>query len=396
MIVIGLISGTSFDAIEGAAAKLDTVGDELTLTPLGARSRPYDDALRTAIASALPPAPTSAEEICRLDTLIGQAFAEAAASVNRELCDGRAEVIVSHGQTLFHWVEGGKARGTLQLGQPAWIAERTNVPVVSDLRSRDVAAGGHGAPLVAMFDALVLAGSQHRRAAVNLGGIANVTIVDPSGEAIAYDTGPGNALIDSYVGHVTQGADRIDNGGERAGRGRVVPALLRSLLGDPYFGAPAPKSTGKELFNLSFVKRALDPLPDLSDDDVVATLTELTALTVARELEDRTVADAVVSGGGVLNDTLMLSLQRLAPSVRVVTTEEWGIAPSAKEAYAFALLGYLTLHGLPGTISSCTGASHESMLGTIVPGRAPLVLPAPFDRPPSKVTIAAEEAITQA
>jgi anhydro-N-acetylmuramic acid kinase len=200
------MSGTSFDAIEAAAAQLRLEGETLVMRPLGSRSTPYDTELRTALASALPPAATSAEVVCKLDTRLGQAFAAAAAETAEELCDGRADLVVSHGQTVFHWVEGGRALGTLQLGQPAWIAERTGSPVVSDLRSRDVAAGGQGAPLVSLFDVLLLGRGPETRAALNLGGIANLTIVPAGGSALAFDVGPANALIDAAVVHLSGGS----------------------------------------------------------------------------------------------------------------------------------------------------------------------------------------------
>ncbi len=209
MRVIGLMSGTSYDAIDAAAADLRLDGDQLVLTPLGLLSQPYSDELRAAVAASLPPASTTMEQVCRLDTGIGQAFADVARQAVEQLCGGHADLIVSHGQTMFHWVDGGSVRGTLQLGQPAWIAEATGTSVVSDLRSRDVAAGGQGAPLVSILDVLWLRGRSGVPIALNLGGIANITVVH--GEPVAFDTGPANALIDAVVAELT---------GRRVRRGR--------------------------------------------------------------------------------------------------------------------------------------------------------------------------------
>lgn len=175
MRVIGLMSGTSYDAIDAAAADLSLAGDSLVLEPLGMVSQAYDEELRDALAAALPPGATSLAEVCRLDTEIGRAFAAAAVRADRELCDGSAELVASHGQTVYHWTDGGKVHGTLQLGQPAWIAEATGLPVVADFRPRDIAAGGQGAPLVSLVDLLWLRGRPGTPVALNLGGIANLT-----------------------------------------------------------------------------------------------------------------------------------------------------------------------------------------------------------------------------
>jgi len=198
MRVVGIISGTSHDGIDVAAADVELYEGEVVLRPLGAVEVEYTAELRRRIATTLPPAQTSYEQVCRLDTELGQAFATAAERGLAQLCDGYADLVVSHGQTMYHWVDDdGQARGTLQLGQPAWIAERTGVPVVSDLRSRDIVCGGHGAPLVSIFDVLLLGAGRTPRGALNLGGIANLTAVTPQADPLAYDIGPANALIDA-------------------------------------------------------------------------------------------------------------------------------------------------------------------------------------------------------
>ena len=388
--VVGIISGTSFDAIETAAADLRLEDDVVVLRPLGSRSVPYDPGLRAAVAEALPPAATSAGEVCMLDTRLGRAFAEAAAEAAGAFCGGQADLVVSHGQTIFHWVEGERALGTLQLGQPAWIAARTGSPVVSDLRSRDIAEGGHGAPLVSIFDILLLGSGERRRAALNLGGIANLTVVpggDAGDPAFAFDVGPANALLDAAVEYLTDGFETYDHDGRRAARGEVQEGLLRSLLAEPYYGLGPPKSTGKELFNLPYLLERLEPFGDIEADDLVATVTALTSRTVADALQSYDVPEVVASGGGTSNPTLMGMLQEDAKEVRLRTIEDWGIPSGAKEAYAFALMGFLSVHGLPSNVPSCTGARSAVVLGSITPGRSPLVLPDPVPRAPGHLRI---------
>jgi len=383
MRVAGLMSGTSMDAIDAAAADIELRGDVLELRPLGSLRKPYPDDLREELAAALA-GPTTLAAVCRLDTRIGQAFAELAAAAAERF---GAELIASHGQTLFHWVEGEQVAGTLQAGQPAWIAERTGLPVVADLRPRDVAAGGQGAPLVALFDALWLAGRPGVPAALNLGGIANLTVVPPAGAAgvagaaraagaagagaagaagapIAFDVGPGNALLDAAARRFT-GAP-YDAGGRLAAAGRVLPGLLERLLADPYYARPAPKSTGKEHFNAAYLDAEGRP------EDVLATLTRLTARTVADAARRHSVTEVIASGGGVRNPALMQALAEELGATTLTTSDALGIPAQDKEAYAFAVLGYLTFHGLPGTLPSATGARHASVLGSITPGVAHL------------------------
>ncbi|MEV7139727.1 anhydro-N-acetylmuramic acid kinase [Streptomyces tauricus] len=424
MRVIGLMSGTSYDAIDVAAADLRLDGSDLLLRPLGTVTEPYESGLREALAAALPPAATTLAEVCRLDTHIGQAFAGAAVRAQYELCDGAAELIASHGQTVFHWTDEGHVRGTLQIGQPAWIAEATGLPVVADFRPRDIAAGGQGAPLVSLVDLLWLRGRPGTPVALNLGGIANLTAPDGT----AFDTGPAGALIDAAVRRST-GRD-FDADGALAARGTVHEPLLRRLLDEPYYARPAPKTTGKELFHEGYLRAALaDFAPSagedvpLRDEDVVATLTRLTARTVAdavrslntggppgatasphttgprstadvrrtpearRALDARRTPDAqpapeahhipatrpvtevIASGGGTRNPVLMAMLRAELRGVPVRLSDGLGLPAAAKEAYAFAVLGFLTVHGLTGTDPRSTGARHARVLGSLTPGR---------------------------
>jgi anhydro-N-acetylmuramic acid kinase len=366
--VIGLMSGTSHDAVDAAACELRLAGDTLVLTPLGHLSVPYPTALRADLVAALPPASTTLETVCRLDTGVGQAFAEVAARADAELCDGRADLVVSHGQTVFHWApDDGNVRGTLQIGEPAWIAEATGLPVVFGLRTRDVAAGGQGAPLVGLFDALWLAGRPGTTVALNLGGIANVTVLPATGGApLAFDTGPACALLDAATRHVTGGRLMFDADGALAAQGQVHPDLLARLLDEPHYARPAPKSTGKELFNLGYLLDHLGPAAPTAED-LLATLVALTARTVADAVR-RTATEVVASGGGTRNPVLMAALREELPGVAVRTSDELGVPSQAKEALAFAVLGWHTWHGLPGVLRGATGARHPSVLGSVTPG----------------------------
>ena len=272
-----MLSGTSADGLDVAVADLEAVGGVVTLRPVHAETTPLPEVLRRQALAVLPPATTTAAALCRLDTDFGRFCADAAAGVVER---HGGDLIASLGQTVFHWVEDGAARGTLQVGQPAWIAEATGVPVVSDLRARDVAAGGHGAPLASTLDALWLRGPQPR-AALNLGGIANLTVVPgPGGPVVGYDTGPANCLLDLVAARASGGSDRYDADGRLAAAGRVDRPLLDRMLADPYFAQKPPKSTGRERFTAGWLDQALAGAR-VTDADLAATLVELTARSVA-------------------------------------------------------------------------------------------------------------------
>jgi anhydro-N-acetylmuramic acid kinase len=383
VIVIGLMSGTSMDGIDVAAADLLLEAGVLSLSPLAHNTIAYSPELRSALGAALPPAATTAEAWCRLDNLVGQEFAAAATSLGIE-----PEFVVSHGQTMFHWVMDGRVGGTLQIGNPAWIAEAAGAPVLSDLRSADVAAGGQGAPLVGLFDVLLLGGATRPRAALNLGGIANLTVVAPGVPPVAFDAGPANALLDAAVERLSGGSERHDHHGRRAARGRVDEVLLAALLDDPYYDQPPPKTTGKERFHLAYLDAALARLPaPPGDDDLCATITAHVAEVVAAACRRHGVKEVIASGGGTWNTTLMDVLaDRLAPAA-LRTIDDLGLPSDAKEAYAFATLGFLSVHGLPGTLPSLTGARHPVVLGTLTAGPRPLLRSPEAVAPPAQLVI---------
>ncbi|RRO16231.1 anhydro-N-acetylmuramic acid kinase [Saccharopolyspora rhizosphaerae] len=381
--VVGLLSGTSMDGIDVAVADLRLDGESIELRPLGEETCHYPTDLREELRLALPPGDLDAEALCRLDTRVGQAFADAART-GAELAGGSADFVASLGQTLFHWVDGGQARGTLQIGQPAWIAEATGLPVISDLRARDVAAAGHGAPLAGVLDALWLAGddSQGTQVALNIGGIANITVVGGS-RPLAYDTGPGNALIDLAAQQRTGRPQDTD--GALAATGTVHGDLLKLLLADEYYRLPAPKSTGKEHFGSAYLTRVLQELGEpVSDGDLLATLTELTARTIADACRAEGAGRVVVAGGGVHNPVLLTALRR-SLDVPVLVSDELGMPADSKEALLTALLGFLTWHGLPGNTPGTTGAVGPRILGSITPGATGLRLPEPATTQPRRL-----------
>jgi len=367
--VIGLISGTSMDAVDVAVGDFALDGPTVVLEPVAHGEHPFPADLRT------PPA--GARDVCALDTRLGQVFAEAARP-------HRADLVASLGQTVHHWVRDGRCLGTLQVGHPAWIAEATGLPVVADFRVRDVAAGGQGAPLASTLDALWLAGLPGA-VALNLGGIANITRITPGG-VVACDTGPGNALLDAAMTALSGGLRRQDTDGGFAARGRVRAELLDRLLADPYYALPAPKSTGKEHFDLAYLERVSAGLT-MPAEDLLATLTELTARTVADGCAGA--STVIGSGGGMRNPVLVDSLRRRVPLRR---SDDLGLPADGKEAYLAALLGFLTWHGLPANVPAATGAAGPRVLGSITPGRGPLRLPAPVGGPVTGLRIGGHRA----
>jgi len=387
--VVGLISGTSHDAVDVAVADFEQRDDTLHARMLGTGALPYPDDLRALLVSALPPAKVGMDVVCELDTRLGQFFADAAAGAITDA--GGADLICSHGQTVYHWIgPDGLALGGLQLAQPAWLAARTGLPVVSDLRSADIAAGGQGAPLAALMDEWLLAGVGSRPVAVNLGGIANISVPEVAGRAgSGYDVGPANALLDAAVVRSTGGARRFDADGLLASSARVDEVVLADLLAEPFYARSAPKSTGKELFHAGYLDRT-PGLRALDVADQLATLAELTARTVVRAIQDAEADVAVFAGGGVRNLLVMQRIRELLDDVIVLTYGELGVDPDAKEALLFAMLGWLTWHGMPGASPIYTGASRPVVLGSVTPG-ADGRWPVPRDpsRPPIRRMIVA-------
>lgn len=387
MKIIGMISGTSFDGIDVVCCDFRQVDDVIEVKQIGFNSLEYSADLHEMIADSMPPHSVDMERVCVLDTLIGQAFSKAAQAAILEF-SFQPDLIVSHGQTLFHWIDSKhKAKGTLQLGEPSWIAEATSVPVLSHIRSRDVAAGGHGAPLVSILDQLLLGQSDKPEGALNLGGISNITIAGKSVVPMAYDIGPANGLLDAAIYAYSNGKVSFDEDGKLAAAGTVDADLLNAFLDEPYYSLLAPKSTGKELFHLPYLIERAGPVHSWNIENLMATLLELTVETVAREVEKNSLNKLYIAGGGSANPVMMKRMQERLTQCEILSISELGIDPRAKESLTFALIGFLTLHGLPGQIPSCTGASGERILGSLTPGVHPLQIPPASKTKPTRIRV---------
>lgn len=368
------MSGTSLDGVDAALVEIDSEDDRLGAHVEAFLSVPYDDQQRQAIRMALSGGP---KELCRLNVQLGEWFADAARQLLGDAGVEAAEVaaVGSHGQTVWHEPPTANQPGaTLQLGEPAVLAERLGVPVISDFRARDVAAGGHGAPLVPIVDRLLFSVPGAWRALQNIGGIANVAFLPPTESdetLIAFDTGPGVAVIDAVVRLLTDGAELYDVDGRRAAAGQISDELLSTLLDDDYFREGWPKSTGRERYGDAYARALIRQGRELGlrDDDLVATATALTAQSIAGAygLSKVQPDECIVSGGGTRNPTLMQMLaEHLAP-IPITDLSVLGWDPDAKEAAAFAILAHLFQTGTPGNVPSVTGAAGPRILGKLTP-----------------------------
>jgi anhydro-N-acetylmuramic acid kinase len=377
----GLLSGTSMDGAD--AILLEVTGTDpfhLEWRVVAFHSEPWSPGMREGIREACRAG--DARRLGELHIALGEAFAR----VFLELLEGAGvppggvAVVGSHGQTVWHEPPTGEGRGySLQLGDPATLAERTGIPVVHDFRSRDLAAGGHGAPLVPWPDRMLLHRPGVGRALQNLGGMGNVTFLPASGaleEVVAFDTGPGVALLDAAAFRASGGAQSFDVDGRRAARGQADLGLLEALLEDPFFHMPPPRTTGREHFGDEFLDGVVArAAPDGEEawDDLLATLTLLPAESVVRAYADHLpsqgVDEVVLAGGGASNPALVAALSRgLAPLPVRVGTDALGIDPDAREAAAFALLAWAHLRGIPGNVPGATGAAGPRVLGSFTPG----------------------------
>jgi anhydro-N-acetylmuramic acid kinase len=351
------MSGTSLDGIDVAIVEIR--GGRVRT--VGFQSTPYPEAVRAAILAVSNTGTTTAA-ISRLNFRLGELYARAIQKVVRR--HGAVELIGCHGQTIYH--EGG--RNTLQIGEAAVVAERTGVPVVADFRPRDIAAGGQGAPLVPYVDYLLLRDRRRTRVALNLGGIGNITMI-PAGAApeqvAAFDTGPGNMVIDALVREHTAGRQNFDRGGRIAAQGNVDRPLLDDLLRDPYYQRKPPKSAGREQYGAEFIARLKQSR--LPMEDLIATATVLTAATVAIGIRQyvKGPADLIVSGGGAHNPQILAHLAAYLPEVTIATSSDYGIDVDAKEAIAFAVLAHETWRGKASNLPSATGARRAVVLGKI-------------------------------
>ncbi len=372
MLYLGLISGTSADGIDAVLVRFDE-SQSLRTTLIAARTYAYAPDLRARLLALMHADSLPVDDFGVLDAEVGEAFAAAATRLVEEAGVDRREVraIGSHGQTVRHrpWLTHPF---TLQIGDPNRIAERTGICTVADFRRRDIAAGGQGAPLVCALHAALFADAHEARAILNLGGIANYTLLAPGMPVRGFDTGPANCLLDGWtLRHLGQPRDE---GGAFAASGAVVEALLQSMLADDYFARPLPKSTGREHFHLAWLDAHLAQHPGLAPADVQATLLALSARSIAFALRAHAPAAArvIACGGGVHNAALMAALATELASVlghvcALETTAQHGLDPDFVEATAFAWLARQTLAGLPGNCVDVTGAAGPRVLGAIYP-----------------------------
>ena len=376
MRIAGIMSGTSLDGID--VAVVDVRGREQIRVP-AFHTTPYPERVREALLGASN-AETHTATIARLNFLLGELYADALKRTcsHASIPLDSVELIGCHGQTIYHESTPAKflrfeVASTLQIGEAAVIAERTGIPVVSDFRPRDMAAGGMGAPLVPFVDYLLFHHARTNRVALNIGGIANLTTV-PAGakhrHVIAFDTGPGNMVIDALVAKHTEGQQSFDRDGRIARTGMISDELLRELSRDRYYWAKPPKSAGREQYGAAFVERLL--ASGLSLPDLIATATALTAATISFGIDryvrpNMDLNELIVSGGGAHNSEIMAQLAALLPGVAVCTSSDYGIDVDAKEAIAFALLAYETWRQRPSNLPSATGAAHPVILGKITP-----------------------------
>ena len=362
---VGLMSGTSADGIDAALVQFDDRGRCRFVDGL---THPWNPALRERlIALGQGQEPSGLDELGDLDARIGLAFADATTALLRQrgITAVQVRAIGSHGQTVRHR-PAAPVPFTLQLGDPSRIAEATGITTVADFRRRDVAAGGQGAPLMPAFHLAMLGSSDVDRAVLNLGGIANLTLLPVSGDVRGFDTGPANALCDAWCQRHT--GQPYDAGGRLASSGCIDLSLLERLASDPWFAAAPPKSTGREQFHLDWVQTHLEGR-DLSVADVQATLLELTALTVCDALQATLprCSQLLVCGGGVRNTYLMSRLQARLPGIDVTCISRVGLDPDYVEAMGFAWLARQVLHGQPGNLPAVTGAAGHRLLGAIYP-----------------------------
>jgi len=382
-VVVGLMSGTSVDAIDAVLVRITGLAPSARIEKIRFGSYPFPEEIRTRINTLFDKDKARIEEICHLDFVLGELFAAAANRVIEDagMTNDQVDVIAAAGQTIWHrprptseestasvsWIGKPVAtRSTLAIGQAVVIAERTGILTVGDLRVRDVAAGGHGAPLVAYFDWAQLRDAKKARAMQNIGGIANVTYVPPGAEladVVAFDTGPGNMIIDALVYILSDGTETFDRGGARAARGNINSEILEWCMADPYFQLNPPKTTGRERFGRQYARRLVDRFAGTPFDDLIATATAFTARSIADAYHSfigRKVDEVIIAGGGAKNPTLLRMLRERLPECDISVYEHL----QEKEAMAMALIANDSLGGLPTNVPSATGGA-PAILGKI-------------------------------
>ena len=384
--VIGLMSGTSCDGIDACLVKITGNGLSTKVDIIGFETYPYENKIRELIFEASCKETGTVDKICQLDFTLGKLFADAAGQIAAKMSIPLSEIDIvgSHGQTIYH-VSSLKesndkvVRSTLQIGEPSVIAQETGVTTVADFRTRDIAAGGEGAPLTPYADLVLFGKDGVGRAMQNIGGISNVTFLPADGnikEIIAFDNGPGNMIIDRFAEIITDGKLKYDKNGEFASRGRLNQDLLERLCTHPYLSTPPPKSTGREDFGIQFSDNLYKELRQDNIDvyDAIATITAFTAKSISDSYKRfiqpcYKIDEVIISGGGVSNPVLCQFLEDYLVDISVSAVDDFGIPSDAKEALAFAILANETVSGNPCNVPSATGAKESVVLGKILPGR---------------------------
>lgn len=378
MRVAGLMSGTSVDGVD--VAVVDITKQKVNL--LAFDVFPYPNALRREILRLCRPETALLDNICHYNFVLGEVFADAII----KLCSKSGisldsiDLVGSHGQTIYHNPRGKrysktKIRSTLQIGEPSVIAHRTSITTVADFRPRDMAAGGEGAPLVPYADYILFGRNRSSRAVQNIGGIANVTFLPcccKQDDIVAFDTGPGNMVIDGIIRLISGNSRRFDSGGNMAAKGTVNKRLLNEMLRHPFLRRRPPKSTGREEFGQSFSSRIYKQATGkgIANDDIMATVTAFTAKSIAKAYHKFLPAlpeEVILCGGGSRNNTLVEMLRSELPDAKMLTTNDFGISVDAKEAVSFAVLAWATIKGLTNNVPGVTGAEQPVIMGKIIP-----------------------------
>jgi anhydro-N-acetylmuramic acid kinase len=382
MLVLGMMSGTSADGIDVALARISGAPPFLRTRLLAHTTLKLPAAVRAEILRVAEQQPIPAGELSQLNFRLGEIFAEGALAAcgKFRVAPRRVALIGSHGQTIFHQGAPAKYLGratasTLQVGEPSVIAARTGITTVADFRTADVAVGGQGAPLVPFADYVLYRHAKFGRVSLNLGGIANLTVIPASAkpaQVFAFDTGPANMVIDALVAKFSEGRQRFDRNAELAARGRSIPALLDELLREPYLRIAPPKSTGRECFGRGYVESliALGHHHSAKPNDLIRAATIFTGLSVVDALNrfvltKHKIEQLIVSGGGTKNPLILAQIAAALPAIEILPSSQLGVPEDAKEAYAFALLAYETFHQRASSIPSATGARHPAILGKI-------------------------------
>jgi anhydro-N-acetylmuramic acid kinase len=387
MLVLGMMSGTSADGIDVALARISGSPPKLSAKLEGHHHVAFPAPVRKAILDLANGRPTTAAEISQLNFLLGEEFARAAISACKSwrVPLRRVSLIGSHGQTVYHqgapspFLNYPRLSSTLQIGEPSVIAERTGVTTIADFRPADMAAGGQGAPLVPFVDYLLHRHPTRGRVALNIGGIANVTVIPAHAkqkDVLAFDTGPGNMIVDALVEQFTRGRSHYDKDSQMALRGRLLPKLLNELMEDPYLQKQPPKTAGREQFGQSYAQKIISwaKKRHAKPEDVVRTATIFTSLSIANAFQQfilpRTPVDEVIVSGGGAHNSLMIVYLAAILGLPVIFSGELGVKAEAKEALAFAVLAYESYHRRANNLPSATGANHPAILGKLVHGRA--------------------------